>query len=465
MVEQARGKPRTVSRAARPRPDGRAIVLGCVAGYLVAVAAVRSLWRVDLWPWLGVPPGPSLFFDARNVAAAVECSRLGHDPLVDNPCDPWGRTIFYPRAWLLLRWTGLDQGHTLLFGGLVVALYVLLLLVLLPRLTAREGLVVAAAACSPAVMLAVERANMDLVIFAGLALAAVVWRRGSSAAQYASVAIVLLMAIAKLYPALALLAFLPAARRRVAAAAVASLAVFAGYAVLTRDDIATISGVATQGQYNSYGARILLGRLYHGVAGGEWAGSRTVAQALVLLATVLVGIVLWLVLRRRWSGLAGPARRQPMPDTSELLAFRMGALVYVGTFVAGNSFDYRLVCLLLVLPGLLRWPTACGESRTLPRATVAAVVLMLWISALSEQLRLWDEVVSWVLAGLLLVLLARSVPPVAWRRGRSHLGGFREVAQNGNQTGSGLPSWADASGDGDPVRHRGGPRRARGGHG
>jgi hypothetical protein len=103
-----------------------------------------------------------------------------------------------------------------------------------------------------------------------------------------------------------------------------------------------------------------------------------------------------------------------MADTAELLAFRMGALVYLGTFIAGNSFDYRLVCLLLVLPGLLRWPTPDGAERAaaLPRATLAAVLLMLWIGALSEQLLLWDELVSWSVAGLLAALLVRSVLPV-----------------------------------------------------
>jgi hypothetical protein len=418
VVQQARGKLRTVARAGRRAPDGRAVVLGCVALYLSVVGAVRSVWQVDLWPWLGVPSGPSLFFDARNVAAAVECSRLGHDPLVDNPCDPWGRTMFYPRVWLVLRWTGLDQGHTLLFGAVVVAVYVLLLVLLLPRLSWPEGLLVAAAACSPAAMFAVERANMDLVIFSGLALAAVVWRRGSAAAQYTAVALVLAMAVAKLYPVVALLAFLPARRRRVAGAAAAGLVVFAGYVVVTREDVATISAAATQGQYNSYGARILLGRLYHGVLGDQWGGSRTVAQALVLLAVAVLGLGLWLVLRRRWSGRPGREQPAPMAETSDLLAFRMGALVYVATFVAGNSFDYRLVCLLLVLPGLLRWPAEPGAGRAaaLPRATLAAVLLMLWIGALSEQLMLWDELVSWGVAGMLSVLLARSVRPVARAR-------------------------------------------------
>ena len=414
VVQQARGRLRSTARAGRAAVDGRVIVLASVTVYLSVVAAFRSIWRVDIWPWLGVPSGPSLFFDARNVAAAAECSRLGYDPLVDNPCDPWDRTIFYPRAWLLLRWTGLDQSHTFLFGAAIVAITLLMLLALLPRLSWQEGLLAAAAACSPAVMFAVERANMDLVIFSGLALAAVVWRRGTAAAQYVAVALVLLMSLAKLYPAIALLAFVPARRRRTAVAAAAAMVVFAAYAVATREDIGTISGAATQGQYNSYGARILLGRLYHAVAGDEWGGSRVVAQGLVLVAAAVLALAVSLVLRRRSS--IRPRREwQPMEETAELLAFRMGALVYLGTFVAGNSFDYRLVCLLLVVPGLLRWPTAKGAERAarLPRATLTAVLLMLWIGALSEHLMLWDELVSWVLAGMLAVLLARSVAPIA----------------------------------------------------
>jgi hypothetical protein len=36
----------------------------------------------------------------------------------------------------------------------------------------------------------------------------------------------------------------------------------------------------------------------------------------------------------------------------------------------------------------------------------------LWIGTLSERLRLADELVSWTLAGMLLVLLVRSAPPI-----------------------------------------------------
>jgi Glycosyltransferase family 87 len=411
VVDQVRGRLRARAGAGSSTHDGRVVVLGCTALYLSLITGLRALWHVDVWPWLGVPSRPSLFVDARNVAAAVECSRLGHDPLVDNPCDPWGRAMFYPRVWLLLRWTGLDQRHTLLFGALIGALFVVLVIALLPRLSVPEGALVAAAVCSPAVMFAIERGNMDLLVFCGLALAAVIWRRGSATAQYAAVGLVLLTAVAKLYPAVALLAFLPVRRRRTAVAAGAALLVFAGYLVATRDDAETISRTATQGQYYSYGARILLGRLYHGVVGDEWGGSRTLAQGLVLVAVMLVGVGLWLVVRRRSRGTTISPEDGHMPETSDLIAFRMGALVYLGTFVLGNSFDYRLIFLLLLLPLLLRWPTASDSKQAprLPRVALGVVVVMLWIGALSEPLRLWDELVSWSLAGILVVLLTRTV--------------------------------------------------------
>jgi hypothetical protein len=39
-------------------------------------------------------------------------------------------------------------------------------------------------------------------------------------------------------------------------------------------------------------------------------------------------------------------------------------------------------------------------------------MLALWIGTLSQQLRLADELVSWTLAGLLLLLLVRSAPQI-----------------------------------------------------
>src|SRR5262249_54776709 len=114
----ARSVARLLTRGAAV--DGRLILIGAVIGYLAIIAPARLVWGVALWPFLGVPSGPSLFFDARNLTAAWESSRLGYDPLYISPRDPWGRPLMYLRPWLLIGVLGLDQSHTVAIGVVLV---------------------------------------------------------------------------------------------------------------------------------------------------------------------------------------------------------------------------------------------------------------------------------------------------------------------------------------------------------
>ena len=127
-----------------PDVDGRIVLLAAVAVYLAVIAAGRRVWGVDLWPMLGVPSGPSLFFDARNLTAAWECERLGCDPLYDNPCDPRGRPLMYLRPWLLLGVLGLDQSHTVVVAAVLVGAMFLAFCALAGRVPAGTGIVLAA---------------------------------------------------------------------------------------------------------------------------------------------------------------------------------------------------------------------------------------------------------------------------------------------------------------------------------
>jgi hypothetical protein len=396
--------------AYRQRLDGRVVVLLAVTLYLATVAIPALLGRVDVWPRLGVPSGPSRFFDARNITAALECRRLGHDPLVDNPCDPWRRPMFYPRAWLLLRWLGLDQSHTTALGILIMLLFLASLCLLLGRIPAGEGVVVAIAVCSPAVMLALERANMDVVLFCVLVLAAMVWRRDTLTSWWMSPLLVLLAAIGKLYPIFGLAAYPLLGIRRATLAAGACGLAFLAYVALTLNDVMTVASTATQGQFYSYGARILIGQLYHLIVGRNWQGGSMTAQAVAIVPVLFLAALLWTWARRRLGPRAG---REPQAPTAKLLAFYLGMLVYVGTFAVFRNYDYRLVYLLLTLPQLLQW-TRQGQAgdarRSLAALGLVAVVLGLWIGAWSERLGLADELVSWAVAGLLVALSAVSVP-------------------------------------------------------
>jgi hypothetical protein len=373
------------------------------------------LLDVDLWPRLGVPAEDTLFYDARNVAAAADCRRLGYDPLVENPCDPTDRPMIYPRLWLLLRFVGLHQSHTTVFGGVVVLLFFVSVLLLVGRLTVRQGVLVAAALCSPAVMFAVERANMDLVLFSMMVLAVFAWQ-ARSAVQLLSPALVLVAAAAKLYGVFALPAFALTGHRRGRWIAAAALALLAIYVATTADDVAKVGRAPEGGLLYSFGARILIGHLYHQVVPGEWQAGTVTAQAIAAVPLLLLLVALWIWVRRR----LGPG--EPLePDThgGVLLAFHIGVLIYLGTFATRKNGDYRLVFLLLTIPQLLSWASSSAEAgRTrLARAGLGTVLAALWIGALSPYIGPADELASWAVASAFVALLAASVPPLRPRQG------------------------------------------------
>lgn len=396
---------------ARPSVDGRIVVIGAVGLVGIAVALARAAWDVDLWPYLGVDSAPTLFYDARNVAAAADCWALGYDPLVENPCDPAARVLVYPRVWVFLHYLGVTQDRTPLFGGIIVVLFLASVLLLVGRLSMTQGFIVAAAVVSPAVLLAIERGNVDIVLFAVFVLAVFAWGARDRVSPLLSPALILASALAKLYAIFALPAYLFTGVRRMRWAVAGGFVIMAVYLLLTLSDFRQVMTAPEGGLRYSYGARILIGDIYHRFDPGTWAYGSLVAQLIAIVPVVAVSAAIWVWLRRRL----------PTPSATErigtrMLAFNLGALTYLGTFATRKSGDYRLVMVLLTLPLLLEWGGGEPEAmRTrLARAGLVAVVGGLWIGALSPFIGPWDEIGSWAIAGVFVALLAATVP--RWRR-------------------------------------------------
>lgn len=390
--------------SAGPRGDGRLIAVGAFGLVLCALL----LGGTQAWAAYGVQPAPSLFFDTRNILAALECRRQGFDPLVENPCDPWDRPLVYLRPWLALRWLGLHQGHVILVAAAVIVLFVLAVWLVVGRCSLGEGVVLAVCLCSPSTMFAVERANMDLVLFALLAAAVIWWRRPLPAAWLVGPALLVVAAMTKIYPVFALPAYVITRSRRAVIAAAASVAVVAIYLLLALEDVVTVARSAPQGQDWSYGARILLARIYQ-VLVSETGTGAVVAQGGAVLVVVVGGAGVWWWARRR-------LRPLPVGDrhaTANRLGFLFGSAIYLGTFAVGNNFDYRLVFLLLMLPQLWAWTRGTEEEspvRALAMLTLVTVTVATWIGAWSQPLRLSDELVSWALAFQLAALAIAVLP-------------------------------------------------------
>jgi hypothetical protein len=210
-------------------------------------------------------------------------------------------------------------------------------------------------------MLGIERGNADLLVFAIVVGAVLVFGRGRAGAVGAF-GLLLAAAVLKLFPVFGFAAAARRPRARIVVPAVAALALFAAYADATRDDIRTIQHVVPQSRDYSYGVDI----------SGRWLathlpGSRHAWDAVLVLAMLIVAV---------GAGAIARARRPPAATFArETYAYWVGTGIYIGTFLLARNFDYRLVFLLLTLPQLLAWRP---HRSVLTGATVAAIAATVW---------------------------------------------------------------------------------------
>jgi hypothetical protein len=372
-------------------------------GVLAAAAAVALFFlalRLDGWYWpdFGVPGGTGLYFlDLRFITSAWECIRRGIDVIPAIPCDPRARTFNYPRAWLVPAPLGLGQEDTVRLGKALVVTFFLTAFVAMGRARLADGLVSAAAMCSPAVMLGVERGNADLLIFCLVVWGVLLLRLRSAVPRIAAHALLWLSAVLKLYPVFAWAPLLWQRRRWVLGGAGVVGLGFAAYALATLDDLRRVRETVPRDQAFSYGAPIL----------GEKVGGNLV----VLAAGAAIAIALVALARRR--------RADPsLGEQRELDLFLAGAATFVGTFALGHNYNYRMVFLLLTLPLLLRWARG-GDA--LAAIAGAGVVATMWLGTSQPVFGLgewWAEatasfpydellnvaLVSYLAAGVFLVL-------------------------------------------------------------
>jgi hypothetical protein len=256
-------------------------------------------------------------------------------------------------------------------------------------------------------MLAVERANMDLFLFVLFVGAVLAWRARTRISSLLGPGLIVVAAIAKLYAIFALPAYAFTGKRQTRWVIPVGAAAMTVYLALTLTDFRQVLRAPEGGLLYSYGARILIGYLYHSVAPGPWLHGSLLAQLIAIVPLMLLSVAVW-----RWAR----ARVDPLLPAEQAswrtLAFHLGALTYIGTFLTRKSGDYRLVFLLLTLPLLFEWVRGDPRApRTVTsRVAIVTVVAGLWVGALSPFIGPWDELASWGVALVLTALLAATVP-------------------------------------------------------
>lgn len=344
----------TAKAVLRPRP-GWALAVAVAAGYLAAVHFPRAL------ALLGVGTEGKWFIDSAAILAAVDAVRAGADPWRPNPLDLYGRPHCYSGWWLELSSTGLTREHNFITGLLWVAAFLAAAFRLLRPATIGGAVIAAAVLLSPPVLLAVNRANNDLVVFAILAAGWAGMNRDTVSRNALLGGTVVLAAGLKFYPIAAAAAFL-LRNPRLRAWRLAGCTILAGAAALATASVDRALGtMPAPAGLHTFGASSALTLLdLDGTAGrlGSFVVLAGLAAAFALL---------------------GWAPRPPDPEGAgpAQFAYVAGVALLAGCFLAAGNYAYRLVFAVPLIPHLVSPSSGRGGS-----VALGLLLAALWLDGL-----------------------------------------------------------------------------------
>ena len=386
---------------------------------LVALAIWAACFRFPaVWDALGIGESTHPFLDLHGLLAANDAARAGANPYLPNQLDLYHRPLVYTEWWLALGAFGLTRADTLWLGWVLLGATLLAAVAIVRPRGRCEGMAFLLWLVSPAMLLTVNRANNDLVIFVVMTAGLAALRRSGSFGHGLAVVAFAVAAVLKYYPLAGLIVLLEASRRR---EIWAGLALYALVAVLAWPALAP--GLASAARYRpqsewlyAFGAPVLFRDF----------GIRTTVGWLALAMVVSVGA--------GWSALRpAPAEVGTTPSREREREFMVGAALIVGCFFLGASYVYKLVFSAWMLPWLWREEHGTLEGRW-RRATGRLLVGVLWLEGVmalvmnglsgahfrrfAEGLLVPTLVVSQLLEWLLMGCLLRFLLAYALRRGR-----------------------------------------------
>lgn len=426
------------------RMDGRLIVVAMLCAYfalLFAGSLLRHRPYYQTWRAFGVPAmsfskdslTTNSFADLRSILSCYDCTRLGYDVLVINPCNPnqtgKGATP-YPRIWWTLTPLGLSQSHTIALALFLTGAFYGTVLLLAGKLTLGEGVVYGLFLCSPPIMTLVERCNVDNIIFMVLfvALCLSAWGR-TLAARLCAYFLIFLAALFKIYPLAGLMVLLKEKGRTRLFLAALFAALFVAYYLSHLTEMRMLRAVAGDADQLSYGYKIIFFRIIKLLNGNRAHPMLRPLKHLmgILLALTFAGAMLVLARQivmafRNW------AKRPYVAETTEqdtdgraalrLDGFRLGAALYLLTFALGSVFSYKLVFLLFTLPQILAWIKAEGPFSRVSSLALAGLLTMFYLLHIFAVS--FDQIIDWLLVGYFACGLVFTLPG-EWKQWVHHL--------------------------------------------
>jgi hypothetical protein len=387
------------------RGSGTVITLA-VAAAAIAIVALNAFagWNAT-WRSFGVVPLEPHFFDMRAVTDHAACAAKGFDAYTITPCAsilPFN----YPPIWLWVGKFGIDENDAAWLSLSMAGGAFLVLLLLLRGRSAADGLVSSLALLSPPVAMAVERGNIDLFILALVGFAALTFSESRPLRYLSSAALVTIAVFLKLYPVFCIALAARTSRRTVILCG-AIVFVSALYFLAISQYLPLIRQNTLVTYVVSYGYKVLFVGLEHLRSQGGRDPIRLADTWAPLVALVVaLGVAALLAMKRSLrQDLLFPISRNAAGN-----AFLFGSGIYIGTFMLGSNFMYRIAFLLLCLPQVQDW-TSHSRNPAFARALIVAILCALWSSGSNGLISLMivSQIIDWgIFFGLSLTILSNA---------------------------------------------------------
>jgi hypothetical protein len=408
------------------------LILSCLGIWVYILWSFSVNGYLETWYQWRIPAKMPPFIDFRLIPSGAETFRAGLDPAVSNPSDPMNHIFNYPKIWYLFFYTGITQDDTIWLSTLLIVLFFLTVFIFPEKLDSKNALLMLPVVFSPAAILLYERGNVDLAFFVLCGLSVMLVDRYPG---YSS-SVLLLASFFKLFPFFGVGIFLQENKNRFYRYFLFCLLIFFIYLVTNFESLSAAWSLTMRSNFMSYGDRIIFD-LFHDyflfyslkVMTEDWA---VVFLKILphLFTFALFAVIFFFGVRSKYS-IGTDSERN-------LAAFRMGACIYIGTFLLGNNWDYRLAFLIFCVPQLLHWLFAKEQTIRLPIwATFTTMLISCWYAFIREsflvatdgnfefQYNVFDETMNWMLLAGMTYLLVLSTPQ--WVRSLSWRPSWREI--------------------------------------
>jgi hypothetical protein len=337
---------------------------------LLVVLLAATLWGAcfcfpQVWRATGIGEGDRMFLDLDGLLAAGEAAQLGLNPFQPNPLDAYHRPHVYTEWWLVTGRLGLTRRDTFWLGAVLTGLTLLSAVLLVRPAGWRQAGLAVLVLVSPAMLLAVNRANNDLVVFILMGGALVLLRQDREPPRVLGVVLLAIAAVLKYYPLAAGVILLDARSRREWLGWILAYGL-----VLLLAWPALEPGLHSASKYRpspdwlyAFGMPVIFRDFALAVPPGWLAFGGGLAVAGWAARGALKG---------------GAANGAPSAAERE---FACGAALLVGCFALGSSYAYKLVFSVWLLPWL--WRTVSpGQEDLWRRATLGLLLVVLWLEGL-----------------------------------------------------------------------------------